>query len=87
MAGSKSRHTECGLLGGSEGCIWAYGRRAAQFVWRGAALTRASRPNALALWHVWPKRDEKQAAPGNDPAFGCSISVSDGGTGSTHSAG
>jgi hypothetical protein len=55
--------------------------------WRGAALTCVSRPDGICSVICLAETGEKQAAPGNDPAFGCSIGVSDRDTGPEHRAG
>ena len=55
--------------------------------WRGAALKRVSRPDRICSMARRAETGEKQAAPENDPAFGCSIGLSDRDTGSKRGAG
>ena len=51
-------------------------RRSEKGARRGAALRRVSRPDSICSTPYLTETDEKQAAPANDPAFGCSIGLS-----------
>jgi hypothetical protein len=61
---------------------------------RGFARLEGSRFNACPIDHAifalltcFAETGAKQAAPGNDPALGCSVGLSDGDAGSKHRAG
>jgi hypothetical protein len=73
---------------GVQGVAGVQGEHRERNDWRGAAFARTPVDQANLIYD-WSGRNgsEKQAAPGNDPAFGSSIGRSNRNIGQKHSAG